>query len=178
LCGNFVPPATRERGIAGWRLGLQCAHDADAAITFDLAATGARLDREAPAEQIDYLAFVGRLDAMVRAWQASGSWTALHPWIDLFVPHAHALELIAGALDGLARDDIGDGYVMTYPLLGSRRGRSAPRVPAGESLFLFDILPTLQPHALAEFEQRCAAMLKAATDRGATVYPIGYGVAG
>lgn len=178
LCGNFSPPATHAQGLAGWELGLQCAHDASVAIAFDLASTGARLDREAPAEEVDYLAFVERLDAMVRAWKASGSWTSLHPWIDLFISRAHAEELIGTALEGLARADIGDGYVMTYPLLGSRRGRSAPRMPDGELLFLFDILPTLQAPALAAFEHHSSQLLGRAIDRGATVYPIGYGGAG
>ncbi|HWB80206.1 MAG TPA: FAD-binding protein [Nannocystaceae bacterium] len=176
LCGNFLPPATAARGIAGWQLELQCAHDASTTIAHDLAATGARLDRETAAVELDWLAFVERLEAMVQAWRASGSWTSLHPWIDLFIARAHAEQLIGAALEELTRDDIGDGYVMTYPLLGSRRGPASPRMPDGELLFLFDILPTLQPHALAAFEQRCATMLRCALDRGATVYPIGYGV--
>ncbi len=179
LVGNLLPPASPEPGARGWELGIECVCDANAAAPDPriLAATGARLDREQPAHDLGYLDYVQRLDAMVTAWQASGAWTAHHPWIDLFIAQRGAAELVADALDGLDRNGLGEGYVMTYPLRRSTHGAALPLLPAGEQSFLFDILPTVARGdlaGLAAMERRSERLLAHALGKGATVYPIGY----
>ncbi|MBC8071249.1 MAG: FAD-binding protein, partial [Deltaproteobacteria bacterium] len=182
LVGNFLPPNAPQRGADGWSLSIE--HVEHLGVVGRSAPSGrlpselgARLDREPPARELGYLEYVHRLDAIVRAWRSSGAWTAWHPWMDLFVPHEGAAAAIELALDGLDRDALGEGYVMTYPLLGEHQRAELPALPGAAASFLFDILPTIArgEHArLAALRERYDRVLAVALDSGATIYPIGH----
>jgi cytokinin dehydrogenase len=180
LVGNFLPPSSPRRGAAGWGLAIECVEYVDASRPADALGLPDALARqvvEAAPLELGYLAYAHRLDAMVASWRSSGSWTACHPWMDVFVPRDRAAGLIADALDGLDRDGLGEGYVMTYPLFTRRHRTPMPLLPSDDEPLLFDILPSVPrgDHArLAAFERRHARLLEAALAAGGTIYPIGY----
>jgi cytokinin dehydrogenase len=172
LVGNLVPPRAHQ-GTGQWSLSVECAEHVSGSETTVDAWAGEAF------EELPYLAYVTRLEQMEEAWRRSGSWHHHHPWIDLFVAADAAEAVIDRALEGMDADALGEGYVMTYPLLRAALGAPFPALPKGDALFLFDVLPSVAPDApdrLAAAEARCERLFDAAARLGATVYPIGYPV--
>lgn len=172
LLGNLLPPTD-----GAWRLSIECAEyvaEAGGRSPDPLGVIG----RDAPVfDELSFLGWATRLAAMADSWRASGSWQHRHPWIDLFVPASTAAEVITVALGGLDADELGDGYVMTYPLLAGPLQAPCPGVPDCEEFFLFDVLPAIPPEdeaRLVAAELRCQAIFEAGLRAGATVYPIGF----
>jgi DMATS type aromatic prenyltransferase len=171
LRGYIVPTPN-----AGWRYAIEAVSGPgidEARLLEGLALAGSPSTR-----RCSYLEFALRLDAMVAAMKAAGTWTARHPWLDLFVPASATPAVIQMALGLLAPAEIEDGHLMTYPLV--RKTIDTPLVDVGEDrAFLFDILPNLpgsDPARLADLEARFAAVVERAREVGARVYPIGYPV--
>lgn len=179
LVGNLIPPATQDSRDGPWHLSVECVEylpGRGAVAHADLRAAGACVQGEPEVLEVSYLDHVNRLRAMVSAWRTSGAWEARHPWMDVFVPGPVAEAIIELALDGLDAAALGEGYVMTYPLRGSRLRSPLPALPKGEELFLFDVLPTVgaDERELAAMEARCERVVMAALAAGSTIYPIGY----
>jgi FAD/FMN-containing dehydrogenase len=180
LVGNFVPPdpiASAPR----WRYLLESVEYLGANTSSDMAdvvaSSGARLEDAAEPFEVDYLAYVNRLQSLVREWTKSGAWLARHPWLDLFVPKSSAVTVIEAALEGLAERDLIDGYVMTYPLRRSCLTTPMPGLPPSEEWLLFDVLPSVahdRPHRQERADDRCRRVLEIAAALGAAVYPIGF----
>jgi len=170
LVGNF------RRDAASWRFSLECVRfggdESDARLLGGLDFTGEPARRE-----LGYSDYANRLAAMVSAMQRAGTWHALHPWIDLFLPASRAEPVIAAALDDVTTDELGDGYVMTYPLLARNCRSPFPGLPDDARLFLFDVLPSIpeaRARLLPTFLDKCERLLIAARAIGGTVYPIGF----
>jgi cytokinin dehydrogenase len=172
LLGNLLPPTG-----GAWHLSIECVDYVTEAGSRSSDPLGV-IGRDAPVlEALSFVGWATRLAAMADSWRASGSWQHCHPWIDLFVPAATAAEVITVALDGLDAEGLGDGHVMTYPLLAGPLRAPCPGVPDCEELFLFDVLPSIPRESEAgrvAAERRCHAIFEAGLRAGATVYPIGF----
>jgi len=153
LLGSMLPTPS------GWAFKLE-------AVTYD----GAPRDG---VRSMSYLDHSQRLDQLVARMKRAGTWTALHPWMDLFVPASIATELIGEALALLGPDELADGHLMTYPLTRSTTPLLA--LPAEPQSFLFDVLPNLRERAaLPRFEERCRRITELVRGAGGGIYPIGY----
>jgi hypothetical protein len=153
LLGSMLPTPS------GWTYELE-------AVTYDGA-------ERAGTVSVSYLDHALRLEQLVVQMKRAGTWTALHPWMDLFVPASAASELIGEALALLDPTELADGHLMTYPLTRSTTPLLA--LPAEPQSFLFDVLPNLRDRgALPRFEQRCHRITELVRAAGGGVYPIGY----
>jgi cytokinin dehydrogenase len=153
LLGSMLPTPS------GWTYELE-------AVTYDGA-------ERAGTVSVSYLDHALRLEQLVVQMKRAGTWTALHPWMDLFVPASAASELIGEALALLDPTELADGHLMTYPLTRSTTPLLA--LPAEPQSFLFDVLPNLRDRAaLPRFEQRCRRITELVRAAGGGVYPIGY----
>jgi cytokinin dehydrogenase len=153
LLGSILPTPN------GWAYKLE-------AVTYD-GAQGAGI------RSMSYLEHALRLDQLVAQMKLAGTWTALHPWMDLFVPASAATELIGEALALLDPSELADGHLMTYPLTRSTTPLLA--LPAEPQSFLFDVLPNLRERAaLPRFEERCHRITELVRTAGGGIYPIGY----
>ena len=153
LLGSMLP--TRS----GWAYKLE-------AVKYD------SVERDG-ARTVSYLDHALRLEHLVAHMKRAGTWTALHPWMDLFVPASSATELIAEALALLDPEELADGHLMTYPLTRSTTPLLA--IPAEPRSFLFDVLPNLRERAaLPRFEGRCHRITALVRAAGGGIYPIGY----
>jgi cytokinin dehydrogenase len=172
LLGNLLPPMEKA-----WRLSIECVEYIASAASRPSDPLGGVRSDAATFEELSFVDWATRLASLADSWRASGSWEHRHPWIDLFVPASAAADVIAVALSGLDAEQLGDGYVMTYPLLAEPLRTPCPGIPDCEELFLFDVLPavpTEDDSRLAGAEHRCQKIFEAGLRAGATVYPIGF----
>jgi cytokinin dehydrogenase len=160
----------------GWGFSIEAAEHLFAGASGGLAARVDDLACDAAGievSELDYIAYANRLEAMVAAMRARGSWELAHPWLDVFLPASEAAAFIRATLAEVHPSDVGDGYVMTYP---TRRGAdTAPllRWPAEPHAFLFDVLASVPSGAVPAWMERLERLGRAALDRGGSIYPIG-----
>jgi cytokinin dehydrogenase len=176
VLGNILP---RRGDIEEpWEFSVECVHywggtyeeRGEASLLSGLDFVG-----EPRRATLGYFEYANRLAAMVEALKRTGSWDGYHPWIDLFVPASQSRSLIASALAELTHDEVGDGYVMTYPLLRHRCQSVFPGLP-NEDFFLFDVLPFIpaRDELRVGFERKCGRIYAEARKCGGTIYPIGF----
>lgn len=125
-------------------------------------------------QDLPYAAWLARVDAFVAAWQAAGVWTTPHPWSDLFLPDGAVESYVAESLRTLAPEDVGAGVTLLYPFKRSRLTNPLIRVPASETIWLFDILRFAPPDS-ARVDELLAdnrALLDRAVAIGGKRYPI------
>ncbi|HTJ82369.1 MAG TPA: FAD-binding protein [Polyangiaceae bacterium] len=176
VLGN-IPP----RG-AGWGYSIETveflASGAAPQASFEGLAAGVS---QAPT-MLPYLDFALRLEAMASAMRQSGSWELAHPWIDVFIGARDAESIIGRTLAEITPHDVGEGYVMTYPIQTAKHGAPLVRMPR-ESMapdaqptkwaFLFDVLGSVPDSAVTAWVDRAGRVARQALEVGGSVYPIG-----
>jgi len=167
VLGN-IPP----RG-AGWSYAIEAVEYLEPATAPRASFEGlAAKDISSPRE-VPYLEHTLRLEAMASAMRRSGSWDLAHPWIDVFVGRRHAAPLIARTLAEITPADVGDGYVMTYPVTTARFGAPLLRMPPETHAYLFDVLGSVPDAAVPTWVERAGRVSRAALEVAGSVYPIG-----
>jgi FAD/FMN-containing dehydrogenase len=141
----------------------------DVAPIDDLACDGASVE----STEMEYFAYANRLEAMERAMRAQGTWLSAHPWLDVFLPASWAASFIREVLSEVRPADVGDGYVMTYPVRKIASKAPLLRLPSEPHSFLFDVLSNAAAADVPRWIERLDRFGRAALERGGSVYPIG-----
>lgn len=125
------------------------------------------------AAEMDYFAYASRLEAMASSMREQGTWHASHPWLDVFLPASWAASFIREVLAEVPPRDVGDGYVMTYPV--RRVASAAPllRLPDEPHSFLLDVLANAARSDVPRCLEWVERFGRAALEKGGSVYPIG-----
>jgi FAD/FMN-containing dehydrogenase len=153
--GFVVPDAA-----GGWQFQLETtkalvsgqAPD-DAALLADLAFTPGTV----ATQDLPYVAYLNRLEPLVALLKQLGLWAFPHPWVNLFVPAAHATAFVGETLAHLTVEGVGQGPVLLSPLPRARFHAPFLRVPQSPHFFLFALLR----NALPPTPERAEALLAA-----------------
>ncbi|HET9959127.1 MAG TPA: FAD-binding protein [Polyangiaceae bacterium] len=160
----------------GWQYILQCAQWYDSTpppspldpLSADLAPLATEIS------DLPYLAWTSRVDQFVAGWASAGVWTTPHPWSDLFLPDDAVEAFVTKALANTTPADVGAGVILLYPL--RRGGAALPflRTPAGDRIWLFDILrfAPSDPNIVQGMLNANRALLDQAVAIGGKRYPI------
>jgi cytokinin dehydrogenase len=131
---------------------------------------------EESVRDMPYFDYLNRLEPLVTFLRQIGVWSFPHPWIDLFLPEAHAERFIGETLASLDPADMGQGPILIYPYRGEPFQAPFLRVPPGERFFLFDLLRTAvppTPERAAELVEQNRRLFERARLLGGFQYPVG-----
>jgi cytokinin dehydrogenase len=126
------------------------------------------------AQDMSYFDYLNRLAPLVAFLRQIGVWAFPHPWVNLFVPAAHAQTLIGETLATLTVDDVGQGPILIYPF--NRNLFRAPffRLPDSRHFFIFSLLRNAVPPTPERAAQLVAAnrtLFERAVALGGKRYP-------
>src|SRR5206468_287730 len=113
----------------------------DAALCADLACTPGTVT----AQDMPYFAYLNRLEPQVALLKQLGVWSFPHPWVNLFVPAAHATTFTSETLAHLTVDDVGQGPILLSPWPRARFRTPFLRVPQSQHFFLLALLRNAIP---------------------------------
>ena len=125
-------------------------------------------------QNMTYFDYLNRLAPLVEFLKQIGVWAFPHPWVNLFVPAAHAQTLIGETLASLTVDDVGQGPILIYPFNRDVFHTPFFRVPDSRHFFVFALLrnavpPT--PERAAELVADNRVLFERATMLGGKRYP-------
>jgi FAD/FMN-containing dehydrogenase len=128
------------------------------------------------ARDMPYFDYLNRLAPLVELLKQLGVWFFPHPWLDLFLPEAHAERFIRETLEDLDPADMGQGPILIYPYRDEPFRAPFLRVPPGQRFFLFDLLRTAVPPAperSEELMEKNRRLFERARRLGGFQYPVG-----
>ena len=159
--GLRVGPGGRRQPLRHWLYGLHVSawHHGDPEPPATELLAGLRFGRMLHEEDDDVGPFASRYDVRFEGMKAMGAWAQPHPWFEVLLPPAAAVDVIRAALELPAF--LGDGHRITF--VADRDRPAAVAVPGAGPTVIFAVLPAgvpepLVPPALAALEglQRAA----------------------
>jgi FAD/FMN-containing dehydrogenase len=122
-----------------------------------------------------YPEFLDRLAEGEEFLRGIGDWARPHPWIELFLPDAHADDFLSTMMASLTVDDLGEnGVLLIYPFDTGLLNAPQPPMPQGSPVaFLVGLLRTASSDAaLARMLAGNADLRRRALDVGGTIYQL------
>jgi FAD/FMN-containing dehydrogenase len=161
-----------QPGDDGWQYTLDVASYRE--LRQDDLPSGPRERTRIEFDDMDYLAFVERMDEGVAYLRSTGDWFLPHPWWNAFLPDAAADAVLEASIADLKLDDIGtNGLVLVYPVPTNVVRTPLVRVPDAEVMFLVGILRTSTDAVAGEkMVPKNVALFRTARDKGGVAYPI------
>jgi cytokinin dehydrogenase len=129
------------------------------------------------ATNMDTFSYDTFVDAGIAFLQSIGLIDIPHVWGDVFLPSSRTQDFVRDTLAGLTAADIGPaGFILLFPVRNRFPEAVAFRLPAEQTVFLFDVLtsglPT-DPNYVSTEITKARARFEAARAIGGTLYPIG-----
>ncbi|MFD5778597.1 FAD-binding protein [Streptomyces sp. NPDC126933] len=132
----------RKLDDSGWHYGMElgAAYTGTAPASAPLLA-GLRDNRaEVTVEDMSFRDYLYRFDAYVDEYKLGGYWEQPKPWLSLFLPGSKIKQFLEIAEADLTANDLGAGFVLTYPYPTSKLKRGTVVQPNESVAYLFDLL--------------------------------------
>ncbi|MFD8968725.1 FAD-binding protein [Streptomyces sp. NPDC059568] len=132
----------RKPDDSGWRyrMELGATYTGTAPARDPLIAGLRDVRSEATVDDMSFRDYIFRFDAYVEDYKAFGYWEQPKPWLSLFLPAAKVKQFLQIAEADLTANDLGVGFVLTYPYRTSKLKRPMAVQPNDSIGYLFDLL--------------------------------------
>ncbi|MER8070421.1 FAD-binding protein [Streptomyces sp. NPDC094034] len=132
----------RRPDDSGWRykMELGATYTGTAPARDPLIAGLRDVRAEAVIDDMAFLDYVYRFDAYVEYYKEADYWDQPKPWLSLFLPAAKVKQFLQIVEADLTANDLGIGFVLTYPYRTSKLKRPMAVQPNDSVGYLFDLL--------------------------------------
>ncbi|MFJ1915734.1 FAD-binding protein [Streptomyces sp. NPDC088147] len=132
----------RRPDDSGWRykMELGATYTGTAPAREPLIAGLRHVRSEAVIDDMAFLDYVYRFDAYVEYYKEAHYWDQPKPWLSLFLPASKVKQFLQIAEADLTANDLGVGFVLTYPYRTSKLKRPMAVQPNDSVGYLFDLL--------------------------------------
>ncbi|MFJ9210563.1 FAD-binding protein [Streptomyces sp. NPDC102264] len=132
----------RKPDDSGWRykMELGATYTGTAPAREPLIAGLRDVRSEAVIDDMAFLDYVYRFDAYVEYYKEADYWDQPKPWLSLFLPASKVKQFLQIAEADLTANDLGVGFVLTYPYRTSKLKRPMAVQPNDSVGYLFDLL--------------------------------------
>ncbi|MGW6242084.1 FAD-binding protein [Streptomyces sp. NPDC055094] len=132
----------RRPDDSGWRykMELGATYTGTAPAREPLIAGLRDVRSEAVIDDMAFLDYVYRFDAYVEYYKEAHYWDQPKPWLSLFLPASKVKQFLQIAEADLTANDLGVGFVLTYPYRTSKLKRPMAVQPNDSVGYLFDLL--------------------------------------
>ncbi|RYJ31677.1 putative oxidoreductase [Streptomyces sp. L-9-10] len=132
----------RKPDDSGWRykMELGATYTGTAPAREPLIAGLRDVRSEAVIDDMAFLDYVYRFDAYVEYYKEADYWDQPKPWLSLFLPASKVKQFLQIAEADLTANDLGVGFVLTYPYRTSKLRRPMAVQPNDSVGYLFDLL--------------------------------------
>ncbi|WP_030355854.1 FAD-binding protein [Streptomyces scopuliridis] len=127
---------------AGWRFKLElgAVYTGTAPARDPLIAGLRDVRAEAVIDDMPFRDYIFRFDAYVDYLKEADYWDQPKPWLSLFLPASKAKQFLQLAQAELTANDLGGGFLLTYPYRTSKLKRPLGVQPNESVAYLFDLL--------------------------------------
>ncbi|MEU3186185.1 FAD-binding protein [Streptomyces sp. NPDC006923] len=132
----------RTADDSGWRFKLElgAVYTGTAPAREPLIAGLRDVRAEAVIDDMPFRDYIFRFDAYVDYLKEAGYWDQPKPWLSLFLPASKAKRFLEIAQADLTSNDLGGGFLLTYPYRTSKLKRPLAVQPNEPVAYLFDLL--------------------------------------